>query len=132
MLRGSCLCGQVRYQAEGPLEMMTRCHCADCRKASGAEFATNGTVPAASFRLLGGHDLVGEYESSPGKFRAFCTRCGSPLFARTDKRPEQVRLRVGTLDSEIDQQPLYHLFVRSKPGWSEILDELPQFEGLPD
>jgi hypothetical protein len=36
MLKGSCLCGGVRYEVEGPFEIMAYCHCVQCRKASGS------------------------------------------------------------------------------------------------
>jgi len=38
MIRGSCLCGGVKFEitrAVGPFEL---CHCARCRKASGSAF----------------------------------------------------------------------------------------------
>jgi hypothetical protein len=50
MMKGSCLCGGVKYECEGPLTFMARCHCVQCRKASGAEFATNAFIPAETFR----------------------------------------------------------------------------------
>jgi hypothetical protein len=131
MLRGSCLCGGVKYEAEGPITLIARCHCAQCRKASGAEFATNGNVAKAGFRVVAGEALLAEYESSPGNFRVFCGRCGSPMFARTEKHPEFVRVRLGCLDTEFDEKPLAHVFVGEKPKWSEICDALPQFETLP-
>lgn len=133
MLTGSCLCGSVRYEADGPLTAVTRCHCAQCRKASGAEFATNGSVPAQSFRLVSGAEHVGAYEWKPGQARNFCQRCGSPLFKRNAAQPEVVRLRLGTLDDarDVTSGPQCHLFVSERPAWSEIGDDLPQFERLP-
>lgn len=131
MLKGSCLCGGVQYEAQGPLSLMTRCHCVQCRKASGAEFATNATVPRATFRLVTGKELLGSWASSPGAERVFCTRCGSPVFKRNAARPDEVRLRLGCLDVDLDERPTSHLFVRSKPRWSEISDDLPQHDTLP-
>lgn len=131
MLEGSCLCGGVRYQAAGPLTWMARCHCTQCRKASGAEFATNGSVPADGFRVVAGEELLAAYEWSPGQARVFCSRCGSPLFKRSAGNPDEVRIRLGTLDSDLDQKPLFHVFVAEKPSWSEICDELPRHERLP-
>ena len=32
---------------------------------------------AAQFHITAGKDLLSEYESSPGKIRYFCSRCGS-------------------------------------------------------
>jgi hypothetical protein len=131
MLKGSCLCGGVRYEAEGPLLFMGRCHCVQCRKASGAEFATNGSVKVDTFCVVSGAELLAEYESSPGQARVFCSRCGSPLFKRAADKPDQVRLRLGGLDSEPEQRPMFHVFVSEKPGWSEICDDLPCFDTLP-
>ncbi|HVU02907.1 MAG TPA: GFA family protein, partial [Polyangiaceae bacterium] len=131
MLKGSCMCGEVAYEAEGPLIAMARCHCVQCRKASGAEFATNGTVLVESFRVTKGGDLLSRYESSPGTRRVFCGRCGSPLFKEDDKRPGQVRLRLGCVDEGIDQKPMFHVFVSEKPAWSDIFDDTPQFERAP-
>lgn len=125
-LAGSCLCGGVRYEAEGPLRLVVRCHCIQCRKASGAEFATNGSVRADTFRVLQGEALLASYESSPGQHRVFCSRCGSPLFKRMGNPQSHVRLRLGCLDSEVEQRPELHLFVSEKPRWSEITDALPQ------
>ena len=131
MLSGSCLCGGVRYEAEGPLVGMARCHCVQCRKASGAEFATNGSVKKGSFRVTAGEQLLGRWQSSPGQFRVFCGRCGSPLFKESANRPHEVRLRLGCLDTEQSEKPLLHVFVSEKPSWSEIADGLPQYERLP-
>jgi hypothetical protein len=127
MLSGSCLCGRVKYQAEGPLQNVARCHCEQCRKASGSEFACNGSVAASSFRVLEGEELLKHYESSPGAQRVFCGQCGSHLFKRNAKEPGSVRLRLGCLDVEIDERPTMHVFVNEKPAWSEISDALPQY-----
>jgi len=133
ILVGSCLCRSVRYEAEGPLLRVARCHCAQCRKASGAEFATNGSVRADRFRVVAGVELLSEFESSPGQARVFCSRCGSHLFARkrASEQADMVRLRLGCLDCEIEQRPLCHVFVSRRPEWSEITDDLPQFDTIP-
>jgi hypothetical protein len=131
MIRGSCLCGAVAYEAEGPLVAMARCHCEQCRKASGAEFATNGSVSAEAFRILRGEEALGEYQWSPGKRRIFCKNCGSPLFKKDDASPHQVRLRLGSVDTPLDQKPLFHVFVSEKPAWSEITDALPEYSTRP-
>ncbi len=132
MYAGSCLCGAVEYEARGPILAIARCHCVQCRKASGAEFATNGSVAREHFRLLRGEELLGRFESSPGVFRVFCGRCGSPLFKEDAKHPYQVRLRLGCLDSELTEAPFAHLYVSEKPSWSEICDGLPQYSTSPD
>jgi hypothetical protein len=83
-------------------------------------------VAADAFHFVAGQDLVGEFESSPGQFRCFCTRCGSPLVKRLAARPGELRLRLGTLDSDPGIRPTTHIFVGSKAPWVELSDDLPQ------
>jgi hypothetical protein len=128
MLKGSCLCGGVRYEIDGELSAVTNCHCALCRKTSGSAFASGATITAASFRLLAGKDLLREWESSPGYHRVFCGRCGSPILKRKDNDPERLRFRPGTLDSDPGVKMSKHTHVRSKAPWVEINDGLPQSE----
>src|SRR5207247_6027711 len=129
MLTGGCLCGGARYEIDGEIGSATYCHCSQCRRASGTAFATNASVRAEHFRLVAGRDLLTEYESSPGKFRAFCARCGSPILARWAAHPDFVRIRLGTLDDDPGTRPLLHVWVGSKAPWFEITDELPRLQG---
>ena len=84
MIRGSCLCGGVRFElarAVGPFEL---CQCNRCRKASGSAFASFVGVEAADYRLLAGADLIASYDApilrAPPAYRSsFCRRCGSPV-----------------------------------------------------
>lgn len=126
MLSGSCLCGGVKYEIEGVLESITNCHCSLCRKMSGSAFSSGASVPAGSFRFVSGQDLLKEWESSPGYHRVFCGRCGSPLIKRKAKDPENLRLRVGTLDSDPSVKISKHLHVGSKAPWVELGDGLPR------
>jgi len=126
MLQGSCLCGSIRYEITGELGPIIYCYCSQCRKASGSSCATNATVAAEEFRFVAGADLVGEFESSPDTFRCFCTRCGSPLVKRYKDNPEQIRLRLGTLESDPEAEVTAHIFVGSKASWTRITDDLPQ------
>src|SRR5204862_1813357 len=65
-LRGSCLCGGVRFEIDGPLMRASHCHCRQCQKAHGAPFRTRARAAAADFRFLAGEELVSFYESTPG------------------------------------------------------------------
>ena len=100
MLTGSCLCGAIAYQADAEITRIAHCHCRTCRKTHGAAFSSVTTVPRDSFRWTRGRELLGAFESSPGKFRRFCTRCGSHLMAERNAQPV-VMLRLGCLDTPI-------------------------------
>ena len=75
-----------------------------------------------------GRELVREFESSPGAFRAFCSTCGSPVYGRTIRDPDHIRARLGTLSSEAEAKITAHLWVRSKPSRYAIADSLPQYD----
>ena len=128
MLTGSCLCGGVKYEIDGAIEKITNCHCSLCRKMSGSAFSSGATILTSSFRFVAGEELVKEWESSPGYHRVFCGRCGSPILKRKVKDPEQLRLRVGTLDSDPGVTMSKHMHVSSKAPWVEIKDGISQTE----
>jgi hypothetical protein len=128
MLKGSCLCGGIRYEIDADLTSVSNCHCSQCRKASGGAFVTSTTIPADAFRFVSGAELLKEWESSPGRRRCFCGRCGSPILKRNDADPESFRLRLGTLDTDPGVKPSKHIYVGSKAPWFEIADGLPQSE----
>jgi hypothetical protein len=52
--------------------------------------------------------------------------CGSPLIKRNAARPTELRLRLGTLDTDPEVQVAAHIFVGSKAPWTTITDDLPQ------
>ena len=127
MLNGGCLCGGVRFHIKGKLGPAGYCHCKQCQRASGSAFAANASVRTIYFEITSGDDLVSEHQSSPGKFRAFCRRCGSPVYSRRDTESDIRRIRLGTLDSDPQRRPLSHFWVSSKAPWHSIGDSLPQY-----
>jgi hypothetical protein len=132
MLEGGCLCGGVRFRVTGKLGPAGFCHCKQCQRASGSAFAANAPVRTKYLEMLAGADLLTEYESSPGKFRVFCRRCGSPIYSRRDSEPDIRRMRLGSFDSDPERRPLAHVWVGAKAAWYSIDDSLPQYpEGLP-
>lgn len=127
MYQGSCLCGGIRYQIEGELAPIQLCHCSQCRKAQGGPFASNIPVAEAAFQLLSGAELLQAFESSPGKQRLFCRRCGSPVFSRNARFPGVLRIRAGSLEGELETRPGLHIYAGSKANWWALLDDLPQY-----
>ncbi|WP_093164156.1 GFA family protein [Variovorax sp. YR216] len=115
-MKGSCLCGHLVYevdQLDGPI---VHCHCKTCRKAHAAAFASTARVMRNHFRWIQGEDALGSHESSPGKRRFFCTRCGTHLVA---ERAEQahVILRVGSLDEDPGIAPTTHIWTSHDVPW---------------
>ena len=132
MLNGACLCGKIRYEIEGNPRFMYQCHCGKCRAASGAAFVTNLIVDADRFRITAGDEFISAYESSPQKFRYFCSGCGSPIYSHGQQTKRVVSVRSGTLKCNPGLPVSYHAFVGSKAPWVDIRDGQPQFLEWPD
>ena len=58
MLRGSCLCGGVRFEITGRVSGIGQCHCSLCRKASGTASNAVLLTSTRSFRWVRGEDLA--------------------------------------------------------------------------
>ena len=126
-MKGTCLCGSVVYVLHGEIFGINYCHCAQCRKASGTAFATSAAVKWEEFEVVQGQEYLAVYESSPGKGRYFCGRCGSPIYSRR-KDASTIYIRLGTLDGNPKARPDVHIHVASKAPWYEIRDDLPQLD----
>ncbi len=124
---GACLCQGIRFTIAGELAPIQVCHCAQCRQAQGGPFATNIPVEATALNFTSGLNLLRRYESSPGKVRAFCSVCGSPIFSERASLPGVVRIRAGLLAEPVQARLGFHAFVASKASWWPLDDGLPQY-----
>ena len=129
MYSGSCLCGDIAFVVDGPIEHVDQCHCSMCRKAHGAAFATYGGSAPEDFRMLRGGALVRRYRSSPVGTRLFCPRCGSVVPMKVADKP--VAIALGNVAQSPGARPKSHFFVGSKAPWHDIADDLPRFDEYP-
>jgi len=130
MIRGSCLCGKVRFELNGAPQFINHCHCSMCRKAHGAAFGSFLHASGTAFRWTSGEENVERYPSSPGNARAFCKTCGSNMPV-LEGGGAHVIIPAGALDADPGVRPVVHIFTASKASWFEIADTLPQFEQFP-
>ena len=131
MIRGSCLCGGVRFELatiEGPFEL---CHCSRCRKTSGSTFMAALAVRRSGFRYLAGAELVRRFElpvrdEPPPYSRVFCGRCGC-VVPEPEPSEEVFEIAAGLLDDDPGVGPERHIMVEFKAPWDDIRDGLPQY-----
>ena len=129
MYTGSCLCGDIAFTVEGPIEHIDHCHCSMCRKTHGAAFATFGGAAPEGFSWVSGEQQARRYRSSPVGSRFFCPRCGSVV---PSKSPDvAVAVALGSISDDPVSRPKAHFFVGSKAPWHDIVDDLPQFAEYP-
>lgn len=99
-ITGTCLCGVTTYRLDTPPLWTAHCHCASCRKATGAGFASYLGAAEASLHWSGPDRA--SHCSSPGTFWDRCGACGSPLAYRSARFPGEVHLHAATLDHAQD------------------------------
>jgi hypothetical protein len=124
---GGCLCGAVRYRANGASINDRVCHCRLCQKALGASFNARMLFKIENVEIEG---QVSYINSSEGLKRGFCPKCGSTLFSRRES-VGVVGITVGSLDDPNVFKPQMHIYVASKQRWVKIDDGLPQYDGPP-
>lgn len=75
--------------------------------------------------------MVASIESSPGKLRYFCPKCGTHLMAEVTAEERRI-LRVASLDSEIPADPVVHIWTSEKADYFDFEDGLPRLpQGVP-
>jgi len=131
-IKGSCLCGVVRYELTGEPAWAHNCHCSRCRKARGAAFASNLFVSPDGLRFLQGEDHLLSFRPPDAErfTNVFCRSCGSSLPWLNESRGVMV-VPMGSLDEDPGIVPRANIFVESKASWFSITDELPRFSGPP-
>ena len=125
---GSCACGHVRFELDGPPMLMRHCHCTRCRRARASAYATNLAWPLAALRYTAGESDVVDFALPGAQFFgvAHCSICGGALPRKSEGRGFVV-VPVSSLDSDPGIHAHAHAFVSSKVPWYEIHDGLPQF-----
>jgi hypothetical protein len=126
VMKGSCLCGGIVYEAEELASEIMHCACNTCRKAHAAAFNTAAAVEKNKFKWLKGENLLNFYESSQGKRRYFCNNCGSQLI-KTVEGKNQIVLRVGTLDEDPNKVPQSFIWASHSVPWLSHENQLKVF-----
>ncbi len=122
---GGCLCGAVRFEARGEPLWIAHCHCASCRRNTGAAVATFVGVRRDGFRHLAVKPAV--YESSPKVWRSFCRACGTPLTYEAARCADEVHINISTLDEPAAFAPTMHVHVAEQLPWLHMDDGLPRY-----
>lgn len=131
--KGGCLCGAIRYEVSSDPVNMWNCHCDDCRKSSGASYATNVFVKLADLTMTRGETAKFQHRSDSGNTmtKEYCADCGAQIFNANSGRPAIKVVRAGTVDDGSFVKPRANVYAsRALPG---VLDrsDLPAFDEMP-
>ncbi|MBU6182936.1 MAG: GFA family protein [Verrucomicrobia bacterium] len=81
---GACLCGGIRFTFHAEPDWPHYCCCDDCQKWSGAPAVAWVDFPQSAFHIDDEKAYLRRFKSSPIAHRAFCSNCGTSLFAIDD------------------------------------------------
>jgi hypothetical protein len=112
---GGCLCGAVRFEVTGPAKWTAWCHCASCRKHTGAPAAAFAGFERDQVHLTG--QSLTRFASSPGVQRGFCSRCGSTISYEGDRWPSEFHVHVGAFDDPEAFPPKGDAFADERLSW---------------
>jgi hypothetical protein len=112
---GGCYCGYIRYQITGDIESAGLCHCENCRKAIGAQAVAWILLKKDRFSLQEGELL--RYETDTKAWRGFCPKCGTSISYESPKRPDEIDITTGSLDSPNKFPPEWDAFDDEKVSW---------------
>lgn len=119
--RGSCLCGDIRFETEAEPQGASMCHCGQCRKQSGGIWSS-AYVKDAELTITG---PVSWFEASLQAKRGFCARCGSYLFWKAHDE-DTTSFALGAVEAPTGLRIEKHIFVRDKGDFYEIADGVLQ------
>jgi hypothetical protein len=129
-LRGRCLCGEVSFEIEPPLDRFVHCYCSRCRKATGTGRASNLVLQPGQLRWLSGETQIARFDLPEARSFAtsFCRRCGSPLPHPT-RSGREVIVPAGALDDAPPHGPTRRAHWDSRAAWVAESDcDLPDLD----
>jgi hypothetical protein len=127
-ITGGCMCGAVRYEADGESLKVGHCHCHSCRSHTGAPVVTFVVFEQDRVKFTKGNRKI--YNSSPGVGRGFCDQCGTPLTWEGDAWDRSIiEVHISTLDNPNAFVPTVHWFHGERIDWFDVADNLPRYAG---
>ncbi len=131
-MRGHCLCGAVRFEADPLLHEANVCHCEMCRRWTGSALLVVA-VPPDRVRFEG-TGAIRTRQTSDWAERAWCDKCGSLLYWRKTGSPAaDYELSVGLFDEPegfpltkeiyIDRKPVTYAFAGDRLRLTEAEHE---------
>ena len=120
---GGCLCGSVRYRGivDDP-RTIGHCHCAMCRKTTGATLVSWIHAPAKDFAFTRGEPE--RFRSSHIAERTFCGTCGCQFsfqfIGDSNDERENLWLTLGSTDRPEDFHAAHQIFSDDRLPWLHL------------
>jgi hypothetical protein len=129
-ITGHCYCGEVHYEAAGPVLLRAECLCRECQYITGGGALHIMAVPLEGFALTKGAVKDFARTDIPNAVtRQFCPTCGTHLFTRAPGLATAIILKVGALDDPTQfGGPDTVNFACDAQDWHRLPDDIPVFQ----
>ena len=132
-IKGSCKCGQVKYQITDKPLFTQACHCKDCKVITGSSYVVNTSVLENTLMVEGEISSTKLTAGSGAASRAFfCTKCGTYVYTDYDSAVGRLTVRTKTLEDPDKFPPQAHIFVKDKDPWLNLSEDVNCFEEMYD
>jgi len=133
--QGGCVCGAVRYVAQGDPERVTICHCTWCQRRTGSAFGVEVVFRVENVALAGDTLRTWRHvsdESGRWLDQQFCSRCGANIGFTLEAVPGIRTIAAGTFDDPSwitpERYVFRHVWLRSGRGWADVPEGVEQYE----
>jgi len=132
IVKGSCLCGDVKYKFTNKIKVFQYCHCSRCQKITGSAHASNMIISPNDFTWVQGEENVGRFELPEARHFAssFCKKCGSNLPWLTQSGKAYI-VPAGTVDEDPEFKPQHNIYYSDKAPWYNDVTSLIKYDELP-
>ena len=134
MREGGCLCGAVRFKAEGEPIMSGTCYCRHCQYIAGGGAAYAMLFPKDAVTVVAGEvsQHTETVESGAEVYRLFCPVCGVHLFSYNSRMTEFRAVKAGVFDDPGAFRSQVSIWTSSAQPWHDIPSDVPAWEQNPE
>jgi len=124
----SCLCGGIKFKANGILRHVINCHCSQCMKTHG-NYASYTAILENNIRYISKKSLKW-YKSSKNAKRGFCIVCGSSVFFKR-LGSKNISISAGMFLNPTKLKTVSNIFTKGKLDYYKLDNKIPKYNKYP-
>ena len=119
---GTCLCGEITWEATIDPALVGVCHCTDCQILSGSAFQFAARVAREDFQLLSGQlkAFVKIAENGNPRAMSFCGTCSTVIHGGNTDDTGLLSLRLGGCTQKHELSPQFQIWCQSAMAWTIV------------